>query len=49
MIVVVNLNHIRQGGWYGYHYNDMDVAGPAISWDFHSTGRSHIYAIVRLR
>ena len=26
MIVVVNLNHIRQGGWYGYQYNDMDVS-----------------------
>ena len=44
MIVVVTLNHIRQGGWYGYHYNDMDVADPAISSIFHSTCQSHIYA-----
>jgi len=31
MAVVVNQNHIRQGGWFGCHYNDMDVADPAFS------------------
>jgi hypothetical protein len=39
MIVVANQNHIRQGGWYGCYYNDMDVSYPAISPDFHTASR----------
>jgi hypothetical protein len=44
MIVLVNNNHIRQGGWYGYQYNDMDVASQFFSWGFHSTLPHDLYA-----
>ena len=42
MIVLVNDNHIWQGGWYGYQYNDMDVTFQVISSAFHQTRRSDI-------
>lgn len=49
MIVVVKYynNHIRQGGWYGNHYNDMDIAYPIIFSVFHSASQGRINAIDR--
>ena len=44
MVIVVNLNHIRQRGWYDHHYNDMDIAYPEIPSLFHTICRSRIYA-----
>ena len=44
MIVVVNQNHIRHGGWYGPYNNDMDVASQSFSWNVHATLPHHLYA-----
>ena len=45
MIVVVNQNHIQHGGWYGYYYNDMDVAAQLFFCCFYRTHLSRFFVL----